>query len=549
MTAQTEDRAILILGGGVMQLPAIRQARALGLRVHVADGNAACPGRDEADAFHHVDLRDRLGLTQAARGIPGLAAVFTAGTDFSSSVAWVAQECGLPGIPYEVSLDASDKARMRRRLAAHGVSVPPFVVVEPEEEPEQAARRAGASIDPPVVVKPADNMGSRGVRIAETETDIAAAIREARGYARNGVVVVEGRIAGREYSIDALVVDGTIYVTGVADRHIYFPPYFVELGHTIPTSLAAPERRVLEGTFRDAVAALGITTGAAKGDVFLDTRGPDPVATVGEIAARLSGGYMSGWTYPRSSGVDVTSLAIRLALGEHLSPEMFREPLDRYVAERAVVSAPGTVRTVTVPQPDDLGPDDEVFLRCAAGSAVAPPRNNVEKAGNVIAVGETRREAEDRAIFLLSRVEVRLQTGVDATDRYIFETGWRGRWARFAVTGSAANELDRRDPVVLPADGTTALVEPNRAVPVRPLLTAGTVPLELRYPGESAATILEDLAARGTIRLVDDGPAYDGAFWRAFVAAGRQGVTYLIDTIRERPGFFLGAPVSAGGRS
>ncbi|MFW6253166.1 MAG: hypothetical protein ACOC4F_04465, partial [bacterium] len=97
---------ILICGGGVMQLPAIRIARDEGLRVVVADGNPSCPGRSEADVFEHIDLKDDSSLTDCARS-HRVQAVFTAGTDFSLTVARVAAACGLPGVSVDAAMHAT----------------------------------------------------------------------------------------------------------------------------------------------------------------------------------------------------------------------------------------------------------------------------------------------------------------------------------------------------------------------------------------------------------------------------------------------------------
>ena len=49
---------------------------------------------------------------------------------------------------------------------------------------------------------------------------------------------MEEYMEGPEFSIDALVYDGTMTITGFADRHIFFPPYFIEMGHTMPTRIS-----------------------------------------------------------------------------------------------------------------------------------------------------------------------------------------------------------------------------------------------------------------------------------------------------------------------
>ena len=120
---------ILILGAGIMQEPAVRIARRKGWRVILADANPQAPARAMADLFVCIDLKDRDGLLAFARSIrtsSGLDGVFTAGTDFSSSVAWVAEKLGLPGIPYCVAMKATDKCLMREAFAAADVPSPRF---------------------------------------------------------------------------------------------------------------------------------------------------------------------------------------------------------------------------------------------------------------------------------------------------------------------------------------------------------------------------------------------------------------------------------------
>ena len=116
---------------------------------------------------------------------------------------------------------------------------------------------------------------------------------------------------GPEFSIDSLVFEDKLVITGFADRHIYYPPYFIEMGHTMPTEFSEEERNKVIKAFAKGVKALGLSCGAAKGDMKLTSNG----AMIGEIAARLSGGYMSGWTFPYASGINLTEQALFLASG------------------------------------------------------------------------------------------------------------------------------------------------------------------------------------------------------------------------------------------
>lgn len=411
---------VLILGAGAMQLPAIRAARQEGLEVVVADGNPRAPAIPYADRFLHIDIKDKDAMLQGARQLRddgGLAGVFTAATDFSGTVAWVSQELGLPGIGWEVACNASSKARMRRIFREQGIPSPRFVEIPKTAGQSGFNLDAVAGLSLPVVVKPMDNMGARGVRKVTDPAGLPQAVADAMAFARGGVIIEEF-IEGPEYSIDSLVIDGRLYPCGLADRHICFPPYFIEVGHTIPTALPAAEQQELVQVFARAVQALGIRNGVAKGDVFMTSRGP----VIGEIAARLSGGYMSGWTFPWSSGIDLTRLALRQALGHPVTPP--RPAWDQVVAERALISIPGMVAGLTwLKELDQLPGVKAWFPRFEPGQPVIFPRNNVEKSGNIIARAATRQTACACAEAAVAAMVLDLVPGNESTETFLFDPG------------------------------------------------------------------------------------------------------------------------------
>jgi biotin carboxylase len=100
-----------------MQGPVISIAKELGFFSIALDGSSQAPCVSMADQFEQIDLKDKEGIEAFARSTQSSCehlGIMTAGTDFSASVAWVAERLGLPGIPYESALNASDKSRMRK---------------------------------------------------------------------------------------------------------------------------------------------------------------------------------------------------------------------------------------------------------------------------------------------------------------------------------------------------------------------------------------------------------------------------------------------------
>ena len=523
-------RTVLVLGAGVMQIPVLRIARERGWRVVAADGNDKAVGIGIADAFEHVDLKDRRALEAAARRLRengGLDGVMTAGTDFSASVAWVAERLGLPGIPFEAALDASDKSRMRAVFAAAGLPSPRFAVLERSDPsgslPEELAF--------PLVVKPVDNMGSRGCRLVRNEAELAEALEAAHGHSRSGRAIVEEYLEGPEFSLDALVHEGRVYLCGVADRHVTFAPYFVEMGHTMPT--AFPEKDVAEviRVFEAGIRALGIRNGAAKGDIKLTPRG----ACIGEIAARLSGGYMSGWTYPYSSGVDPAAGALDIAVGEE---PRGTEPIRRWFsAERAFISIPGRVAAVSGERAAGQEPYvKDVFFRVNPGDPVVFPSNNVEKCGNVISQAPNREAAVAAAENAARSILIRLEPGNPETEAFLAGalvanpdgTAWPP--SAFRVPESllaAAAALQDRGILRTPAASCPRIAY----APLPGVDRESSRDWQGRTIAESLA-VVEGWTGIGP----DDGNSdivLGSRFWKALFRGGCQGAAYVVDTLQS----------------
>ncbi|MDA8561417.1 ATP-grasp domain-containing protein, partial [Nitrospinae bacterium] len=330
---------LLIVGGGVFQVPAIKVAQSMELKVVVTDYNPEAEGMLLADYPIEVSTRN-INLTvnttkQFHRTCP-LDGVLTVGTDASQTVAAVADALNLPGIPFEVAERATDKIKMRQVLQEKGVSVPDFRPIWTLED----CRQAIDDMPLPLVIKPCDNMGARGVRKIESIDDLVPAFREAKEASISGKLILEEFMEGVELSLDALVYENEIHITGVADRIIERAPYFVEVGHTLPSILPPGQQAQAVEVFKQAISALGIDIGAAKGDIKITSEGPKIV----EIAARLSGGWMSAYTYPLATGVNLYKAAIQIALGGN--PTDLTPKTSLVSAERSLLPPAGKILSI-----------------------------------------------------------------------------------------------------------------------------------------------------------------------------------------------------------
>ncbi|MAG13327.1 MAG: ABC transporter permease [Spirochaetales bacterium] len=544
--SRRENKSVFILGASVMQIPAIKIAKELGWNVIVADGNSRAEGAHLADFFEHIDLKDREGLTEAAakhREEEGLDGVFTAGTDFSANVAWVAEKLELPGIRYEVALDASDKSRMRRVFQDHSLPSPEFLsVVEGDE-----LAPVFESLDLPVVIKPVDNMGARGVRRIDAKEELVAAAAEAFGYSRCSRIIVEEYIDGPEFSLDALVYRNQIFLCGLADRHIYFPPFFVEMGHTMPTVVDQMAQDEIIDVFFRGIKALGIHTGAAKGDIKLSPQGP----VIGEIAARLSGGYMSGWTYPYSSGVRVTEGALRIAVGLPPGP---LTPVKRHTAaERAFISIPGVVGQIYGDETARQAAD-EVFLRVSPGDTVRFPTNNVQKCGNVIAVDPLRSRAVNLAESVRRSVFLRLDPACDETYQFLYGDSETWIPPAFSISNRLNIEYLENMPEYISVEGdqqssvgilALPALESENARDWHGFTVAEGLCAVCKFAGCSLESEIGTSRAAGA-RVPGHRIVLGRVFWTGFLKGGVQGGVWVVDRVLRYPGFLEKSDVFHG---
>ncbi len=394
------NKSIVIIGAGLLQVPAIKIANELGLKTIVTDYNEAAAGMKLADIPVVISTRDIDGTVRVMREINKkvkIDGVITVGTDASRTVSAVANALGLTGIKFEDAIAATNKVKMRERFKEFAVPIPAFRKCWSIEELYDSVKEIGF----PLVIKPTENMGARGVMKISDESSLDFAFRNAKEASPTGELIVEEYMLGPELSIDALVYRGDIFVTGIADRIIEREPFFIELGHVMPSALDQSQIDDAVNVFKAGIKALGIENGAAKGDIKVTNNG----ARVGEIAARLSGGFMSAYTYPYHSGVNLIRNAIDICLG---MPPTNLVPTRNFVSiEKAIVPASGVIREFKgFKEALQIPGVMNIFIHKEIGDEVTQPRSNVEKTGNVIIVKETREEAWSTLKLVESMIEV-----------------------------------------------------------------------------------------------------------------------------------------------
>ncbi len=383
-------KTILFIGGGRETTYAVRHAKSMGLRAVVADENPECACAEIADEFVASYIQDAqrtaYGMGLKNHSIDG---VICAASDFPATAATVAQALGLNGISPLTGWTSSSKLEMKIRFQEAGLNVPRFHDVRAGEH----LKALVAQSPYPLVIKPHDSRGSRGV-LRINGADVVKNYEESKSHSRDGSVIAEEWLSGPQVSTEGLVIDGICYTISMSDRNYSrlaeFAPYVIEDGGETPTGLPQSLKGEMCKVMQKCATVMGIENGPIKGDLVIH-KGKVYII---EIAARLSGGYLSTHQIPYCYGVDLIGCAIRQAIGERVFPEELKPKRNKHMAIRFMFPRPGTISAVT-----DTGPLEgfegvelcEVFVK--EGDKVGPYTCHPDRAGVLITSGIDRQAA------------------------------------------------------------------------------------------------------------------------------------------------------------
>jgi biotin carboxylase len=395
----TRPQTLHILGGGEWQVPTIRLAKALGFRVLVTDMYTDRPGYRWADEHEVVDITDREATLRTAERhrIDGIVCDTT---DVGvPTMAWVAEKLSLPGIGYEIALNFTNKARMRRLTSAAGLPNPRFLTARNPEE----ARAAAQAIGLPAVVKPTDNQSSRGVHIVRSWNDWDTAYTDAARHARSGEILVEEFLDGVEATVESYCIDGEVFAAGISDKDHFPERPEVSNRLTYPAAFPAEVMRRLCEVNEGVIRALGLKTGITHAE-YMVVGGE---AYLVEIAARGAGSRVYTHIVPYLAGAPVPEAYLQFVVTGRM--EIQRRAGSRAANLAFFSFSPGVVRSIEgVDRARALPGVQEILLEFAVGDRLAPPVDDRSRPGQLVVFGKTRAEvlATTEEVMRTVRVEI-----------------------------------------------------------------------------------------------------------------------------------------------
>ncbi len=303
-------KRVMILGAGPFQVPAIRKAVSLGLHVITVDYLPDNIGHRYSHQYVNCSTTDREGVLRAARQL-GIDGICTFSSDVAiPTVAYVSRCLGLPGTASDVAETMAYKQLFRSFLREKGLPCPAFITAPSSRSAREEMKRLRF----PIVVKPVDTSGSRGIsKVPHYDPSaIDNALNHAMNFSHSGKACIEEYIHGTEVGGDGFLHEGRFSFIAVTHKHMNG---FIVTGHSMPASISGSDQERVRNILEACCNALGYCDGPLNFDVMIT---PDQVFIL-EMSARNGGNGIPAVIF-RAVGVDVEVMTIRYALGDHSRP-------------------------------------------------------------------------------------------------------------------------------------------------------------------------------------------------------------------------------------
>ena len=300
-------KRIAVIGANEFQDPLIRKAREMGFETHVFAWAAGDVGERTADVFHPISIVEKEAIWQVCREL-GVVACCSIGSDLAThTVNYVQRRLGNPCNPEITDTIATNKYEMRRALRDAGIPCPGFLHVGAVPSEEELS-----GLTYPLIVKPTDRSGSRGVFRADDYAELCSAVPQAVESSFEKSAIIEEYIDGPEYSCEGISFAGEHHLLALTKKHTTGAPHFIETGHDEPSDIPPQMQHEVLATIRRALDVLHIEYGASHAEFRLT---PDGGARIIEIGARMGGDCIGSDLVYLSTGVDFTAAVIDVACG------------------------------------------------------------------------------------------------------------------------------------------------------------------------------------------------------------------------------------------
>ncbi len=399
---------VMVLGANPLQLRAIKRVQEMGHVAVAVDNRVDSPGKRIADFSAFASTFDPVACLKIAKELE-IDGIFTSGTDQPVLTAAMVQDAlGLP-MPFSVELARrlTNKRWMKREFQKNGLPTLPWALIGEAYSEEEIP------FPFPVVLKPVDSQGQRGIFLVYSHKEIRAHIKETLHFSRESQALIEPYYQGDEVTVSGWVFEGKTRILSIVDRETFqtSDQLGICLSHEYPTRYAKEMGEELEALTERIVKAFQIQSGP----IYFQYLIGDAGIVINEIAGRIGGAH-EDFVIPRITGFDFLGEQIKLVLGKSIQrPGLQSRKTDRQNQAfedgswrnpnlRASVQLffvePCMIEKVIPPCPEELESLVEWGLHLQVGQDQKEIENATARAGFAIFLSESEEKVQrDVKIF------------------------------------------------------------------------------------------------------------------------------------------------------
>ena len=303
---------IAIIGASYLQLPLYLKAKELGIETIGFSWAIGAVAKKHCTKFYEISTTEKEQILEICKA-EKIDGILTIATDIAvPTVNYIASKMGLIGNSQRSGLLATNKFEMREAFKKNNINSPAFFKVSRIEDLSQIENK----LKYPVIVKPVDRSGSKGITKVSEQNQLKSAVVRAISEAISKTAIIEHFVVGNEISVECISYKGQHNLLAITDKVTSGPPHFVELEHHQPSNLSKELQTRVEQMTKAALNALEIEYGASHSEFIIT---PDDVY-ITEVGARMGGDFIGSDLVYLSTGYDFLQGIIDIALNQFSTP-------------------------------------------------------------------------------------------------------------------------------------------------------------------------------------------------------------------------------------
>lgn len=300
-------KKIAIIGASHFQAPLIRKAKEKQIETHVFAWEVGDVGEEIADYFYPISIieKEEILIKCVEIGIDGICSI--ASELAIITVNYVANKMGLIGNSESCTLLSTNKFYMRQAFYENNDPSPKSNLVTDIADLDKC------ELTYPVIVKPIDRSGSRGITKVDKKEQLLSAINDAVSQGFEKKAIIEEFVTGQEYSVEYISWKGNHNFVALTKKYTTGSPSFIETGHIEPAEIDEVMLSRIKDVVEHALDTLQIKNGASHSELKVSKDGK---ITIIEIGGRMGGDFIGSDLVQLATGFDFLSAVIDISLGE-----------------------------------------------------------------------------------------------------------------------------------------------------------------------------------------------------------------------------------------